>query len=190
MAATPETEPPRGPPPEDRGETPRAAPRTARTPRARALDALARREMGLVELRRRLAAQGVAPAEAAAVVEGLAAAGLQSDPRFVDAFVRSRLARGQGPLKIRAELAARGVQDAALLAEIDPLAGDWEAWLRRAWEKRFHGAPPGDAAEAARQTRFLIARGFPVEAVRRFLRGLGRGTAPAAPAATSDDDEG
>jgi regulatory protein len=38
------------------------------------------------------------------------------------------------------------------------------------WLKKF-GAPPEDAVAAARQMRFLAARGFSGEAIRRVVKG-------------------
>jgi regulatory protein len=39
---------------------------------------------------------------------------------------------------------------------------------REVWRRKF-GSPPADAAERAKQARFLAARGFGGEAVRRVL---------------------
>jgi regulatory protein len=41
---------------------------------------------------------------------------------------------------------------------------------REVWRRRFDG-PPETAQERARQTRFLLARGFSGEVVRRALGG-------------------
>ena len=38
------------------------------------------------------------------------------------------------------------------------------------WRKKF-GRPPEDAAERAKQMRFLITRGFAAEVVRRVIQG-------------------
>jgi regulatory protein len=39
------------------------------------------------------------------------------------------------------------------------------------WARRFGGDPATDAAERARQMRFLTARGFSAEVIRRVIRG-------------------
>ena len=80
------------------------------TPRDDAIRLLARREYARAELAERLAAKGHAAAEVEACLDALAEAGLQSDARFAESFLRSRLARGQGPVKIRLELERRGVE--------------------------------------------------------------------------------
>jgi regulatory protein len=40
---------------------------------------------------------------------------------------------------------------------------------REIWQRRFE-QPPADAAERAKQARFLAARGFDGEVIRRVLR--------------------
>ena len=40
--------------------------------------------------------------------------GLQSDERFTEAFVRSRINQGKGPARIRADLRERGINDAVI----------------------------------------------------------------------------
>ena len=41
---------------------------------------------------------------------------------------------------------------------------------REIWRRKF-GAPPADAAERGKQTRFLAARGFGGDVIRRVLAG-------------------
>jgi regulatory protein len=82
---------------------------TAASVEAAAVRLLARREHSRAELVRKLAARG-APAELAdEVLDSLAARRLQSDERYAESLVTSRIGRGQGPVRIRRELAERGV---------------------------------------------------------------------------------
>ncbi len=137
--------------------------------RERALGLLARREHSRLELRRKLADADLAPDTLDALLDDLAAAGLQSDQRYAESFVRSRVERGQGPLRIRQELRRRGV--AAGLAErvLEEADVDWTTRLREVRRKRFGNAPPTDRREQARQARFLAQRGFPETAIRALL---------------------
>ena len=137
---------------------------------ARALRLLAAREHSAQEVRRKLLRSGSAAA-VADVVERLARDGLLSDERFAESYVRSCIERGQGPLKIRAGLLARGV--AGELAE-RALAHEAGFWLQRADEavaKRFGAVPPADAAEWGRRSRFLARRGFSAELIHQTLSG-------------------
>src|SRR5690554_546207 len=77
--------------------------------REAALRLLARREHSVAELSRKLLQRGWREPEAEATIARLAAENLQSDQRFAESYARSRAARHYGPLRIRAELAERGI---------------------------------------------------------------------------------
>jgi regulatory protein len=134
-----------------------------------AVTLLARRDYSLLELERRLTACGFAAEHVTAVLAQLESQGLAGTARFAASFVRSRLTKGQGPMRIRAELAERGV-DAAAAA--DAFAGqdvDWVEAARAVRRKRFGAAPPRDFKERARQARFLQYRGFDATQIRAAL---------------------
>lgn len=128
--------------------------------RTKALDLLARREHSRKELRVKLRSRGFDSDEVDAVVEGLADQGLQSDDRFLESFVEARIARGQGPLKIAAELRTRGVSGAIVTATLDLHAQRWNDLARTLRERRFGLALPAEDKERATQMRFLAQRGF------------------------------
>ena len=77
-----------------------------------ALELLARREHSRRELTRKLAARGFPDDVVTPVLDELERTGALANARFTDSFVRSRIAKGQGPQRIRAELAQRGIKDA------------------------------------------------------------------------------
>ena len=142
----------------------------ARSVREAAMDLLARREHATRELRDKLLAKGFDADAIDPALEALSREGLLSDERFVEAFVHGRIERGQGPVRIRAELRQRGVSDEAIDAWLD--ARD-PAWLERAEavrRRKFGAERPTDHRELARQSRFLQYRGFTAEQTRRVLR--------------------
>ena len=145
-----------------------------RTAFRRALGLLARRDHSRAELLAKLVRAGHGRAEAERVVEDLAGQGLVSDARFAEAFIRSRIERGGGPLRIRRDLEARGVEGSTVERLLDPEDEAWEARARGVREKRFGAAPPGERSEAARQARFLLGRGFTPQQVRRAIGESGR----------------
>jgi regulatory protein len=53
---------------------------------------------------------------------------------------------------------------------VETLRGTEVERAREVWRKKF-GQPPADASARARQMRFLAARGFSGEAVRRAIEG-------------------
>ena len=140
----------------------------------RALGLLSRREHSRAELLAKLVRSGHGRTEAERAVEDLGNRGLVSDSRFAEAFIRSRVERGGGPLRIRRDLEARGVEPSIVERLLDPDDEEWEARARGAREKRFGAAPPAERSEAARQARFLLGRGFTRRQVRRAIEEIGR----------------
>jgi len=134
-----------------------------------ALDLLARREHSRLELTRKLAAREFPPEIVAATLDQLEQSGALAEARFTETFIRSRLAKGQGPMRIRAELAQRGVADAEAELRLRGADVDWVALARAARQKRFGGTPPSSYPERARQARFLEYRGFNSSQVRAAL---------------------
>jgi regulatory protein len=93
--------------------------------------------------------------------------GYLDNQRFVEAKVQARRDR-YGPARIENELRQHGLRiDPALLGELK--SGEFER-AQSIWNKKF-GAAAQDAAERMRQTRFLMARGYSADVVRRVVRG-------------------
>ena len=134
---------------------------------------LARREHSRLELARKLAGRGHPVELVDEIIADLARAGLQSDERFAQAFLRSALARGQGPLKIRAGLTERGVDDGIASAQLALDAHEWIERAAGASRKRFGSSLPENRADWARRARFLAGRGFPSDVVAKVLGSLG-----------------
>ncbi|WP_416138113.1 regulatory protein RecX [Halomonas sp. HK25] len=144
------------------------------TPRDDAIRLLARREYSRAELTNRLSAKGHVPDAIAECLDALVEQGLQSDARFTESFLRSRILRGQGPLKIHQELSRRGIERELIrtaLAEAqreEQGGADWFVLACETLARRFSG--PGDTPrERARRERFLAGRGFDFDQVRHAL---------------------
>jgi len=136
--------------------------------RERALNLLARREHSRAELARKLAPHGEAD-EIAALLAELERRKQLSDARYAESLAHARAGK-YGSRRLAHELREKGVGE-GLIADVvaEAREGDLAA-ARAAWAKKF-GAPPIDANERARQYRFLLARGFPNEVVRRVVGG-------------------
>jgi regulatory protein len=124
------------------------------------MDFLARREYGQTELIRKLANKGFQSDVAALTVTQLTDEGLQSDQRFAESFVQSRINQGKGPVRIRMDLGQRGISDATIEIAIEEADPDWRALAREQRHKKFGSSAPSDFKEKARQMRFLQYRGF------------------------------
>ena len=154
------------------------------TPRDDAIRLLARREYSRAELEGRLTAKGHDSAAVVECLDALADEGLQSDTRFTESFLRSRILRGQGPLKIRVELSRRGIDRELVRSAFSEQEGqggvDWFALACETLRRRFSG--PGDSPrERARRERFLAGRGFDFEQVRHALDHAWDEDAPSVP---------
>lgn len=151
------------------------APESPRRPRreksllARALGHLARREHSRAELARKLAPHAESAEQVQRLLDDLESKKLLSDRRFTEVLTRSRGERF-GAARVQQELRARGI-DAPLVREaVDGLARTELQRARAVWRRRF-GSPPADAAERAKQMRFLAQRGFTAEVIRRVVGG-------------------
>ena len=116
---------------------------------------------------RRLPPTADMQAEIDTLLDWLAANGHLSEARFVEARVRTRAAR-LGNQRIRHELAQHGLQLTPDEAQV--LKDSEFARAHQVWARKFEAAP-ADAASRARQARFLAARGFSADVIRRLLRG-------------------
>ena len=128
--------------------------------RKKAMDFLARRDYGQDELARKLADKGYRRSVVDDELYRLAEEGLQSDTRYAESFVQSRINQGKGPVRIRADLRQRGIRDGVIDGAIEESACDWDELAREERVKKFGEAAPDEFKEKARQMRFLQYRGF------------------------------
>ena len=124
------------------------------------MDFLARREYGQTELIRKLADKGFDRDVATQAVAQLSEEGLQSDQRFAESFIQSRVNQGKGPVRIRLDLGQRGVNESTIEIALEEADPDWRALAREQRHKKFGTSVPSDFKEKARQMRFLQYRGF------------------------------
>jgi regulatory protein len=143
-------------------------PLDARAARAAALDALARRDHAAGDLRRKLLEKGYDSAVVAPLLDALRAEKLLDDRRYAENFVAYHAARGQGPVRVRADLRRHGLEG-ALVEECLDAFPDWIVHLRKARQKKFGAQLPSNYADQQRQARFLGYRGFTSAQIRMAL---------------------
>jgi regulatory protein len=102
-----------------------------------------------------------------ALLDALVADGYLDETRFVESRLHVRAGRF-GTQRIQQELAQHGLRMDA--EQQQALRSTELERAREVWRKRFGPDLPTDATERARQTRFLLARGFAADTVRRVLR--------------------
>jgi regulatory protein len=128
--------------------------------RKKAMDYLARREHGHVELCNKLTKFGFDADISDDAIEQLIDDGLQSDQRFAEAFIQSRINQGKGPTRIRVDLSQRGVSDSVIDDGLHAAEQNWRALASEVRTKKFGAELPVHFKEKARQMRFLQYRGF------------------------------
>ncbi|WP_438971521.1 regulatory protein RecX [Methylophaga sp.] len=132
---------------------------------ARAVGYLANREHSALELTRKLHKAGFEESEIESTIAQLQQAGLQSDERFAESFVSSRINRGYGSVRIGMELKERGVDSGIIAESLQHAEVDWFALAIEVRCKRFGEQDPEDFKSRAKQQRFLQYRGFTHEQI-------------------------
>ncbi|MDB5885225.1 MAG: regulatory protein RecX [Polaromonas sp.] len=135
--------------------------------KGRALRYLAAREHSRPELERKLKPHEETPGQLAQVLDELQAKDFISEARVVESVINRRAGRF-GASRIRYELQNKGLGAEAVADAVERLKGSELERARDIWRKKFDG-PALDAAGKARQMRFLAARGFGGDVIRRVV---------------------
>ena len=137
--------------------------------KGRALRLLSGREHSRSELERKLAGHEEEPGQLRRVLDELQAKGFIDHQRVADSVVHRRAAK-LGAARVRQELQAKGLDAELVTQTVERLRTTELQRAREVWQRKFE-APPADAAERGRQARFLAARGFGGDVIRRVLSG-------------------
>ncbi len=135
--------------------------------KGRALRLLSGREHSRSELERKLAGHEEEPGQLRGVLDDLQAKGFIDHARVAESVLHRRAAK-LGAMRVRQELVAKGLEDSLVAQALARLQGTEFERARDVWRRRFNEPAP-DAAGRAKQARFLMARGFSGEIVRRVL---------------------
>jgi len=133
----------------------------------RALRLLGSREHSRAELEKKLQPHETEPGALAKVLDTLQAKGFINEERVLESVLHRRAAK-LGTQRIKQELRAKGLDPAAVAQAVDQLRGSELERAREVWRKKF-GVPPVDAAERAKQLRFLASRGFAGDILHRVV---------------------
>ncbi|MGC3981984.1 MAG: regulatory protein RecX [Steroidobacteraceae bacterium] len=150
--------------------TPADAPAVTRS-RARntAIGLLARREHAQSEIQRKLRDRGYDAEITHEVVDELTQQRLLSDERFAAVFIRSRAERGQGPVRLRAELRQLRLPNELIEQRLREAEVEWSDLACAIRLRKFGKAQPKSLSERAKQVRFLQYRGFTAEHIRAAM---------------------
>lgn len=137
--------------------------------KGRALRYLSAREHSRAELVRKLAAHAETPEQLSHVLDELQAKDFISEVRVADSVVNRRAAKF-GAARIRHELQRKGLSAELIASAVGGLKTTELSRARAVWHRKFT-EPASDAAGRAKQMRFLAARGFGTEVIRRVVAG-------------------
>lgn len=135
--------------------------------KGRALRYLAGREHSRAELERKLKIHEETPGQLAQVLDELQAKDFISEARVVESVINRRAGRF-GAARIKYELLNKGLGAEAVAEAVNRLKGSELERAQVIWRKKFDGPAP-DAAARAKQMRFLAARGFGGDVIRRVV---------------------
>ena len=137
--------------------------------KGRALRLLSGREHSRAELERKLARYEEIPGSLAQALNELEAKGFISEQRVIASLLHQR-ANKLGNARLKQELRGKGLDPVAVGEALVGLQRSETERALAVWQKKF-GEPALDAQVAARQMRFLAARGFAAETIRRVVSG-------------------
>ena len=137
--------------------------------KGRALRLLSGREHSRAELMQKLQRFEEEPGSLVQALDELQAKGFINEQRVIESVLYRRAAK-LGTARIRQELQGKGLEPQAVSAALAGLQASEHERARAVWQKKF-GTVAVDGADAARQMRFLAARGFNAEVIRRVVAG-------------------
>lgn len=132
---------------------------------------LARREHSKLELIQKLSRKDFGLCSISAVIDLLEEQGFQSNQRFAESCLRSRVRQGYGPNYIHQLLIQKGVDEAVIDEVFAASDLNWFECIENVWHKKYD-ALPDKLKEIAKQKRFLYYRGFTSELINQLFNEL------------------
>ena len=127
------------------------------------------REHSKYELIRKLIAKDFNKDEISVCIHEFTLNNLQSDERYTDDFITSRLKSGKGPLLIKKELQNNGIDDYLINKKIDFIKDDeWNLIAKKAFDKKIKNIDK-ENIDIKKIKRFLVSRGFTNKMIKYVL---------------------
>ncbi|MDX1346558.1 MAG: regulatory protein RecX [Sedimenticolaceae bacterium] len=130
---------------------------------------LADREHSRLELRRKLLARDYDPGIVEEVLRSLEKQGLLSDERFTEQYINVLKRKGFGPLRMRALLRERGINDTMISERVDHREDEWRQLMIQTARRKFGDSKGEDFREKSKIARYLEYRGYPEYLIRDYL---------------------
>jgi regulatory protein len=142
-------------------------PDSPRELKARALRLLMRRDHGRAELVRKLTQHAESPEAVELLLDELVRRNLLSEDRVAESRANT-LSRKFGVSRIRHDLRAKGIADETIERVAAEAQSTEVERAREIWKKKFR-SPASTPSERAKQMRFLAARGFSFDTIKKVF---------------------
>jgi regulatory protein len=95
---------------------------------------------------------------------------IQSDSRFVESFIRSKIAKGQGKTKIELTLGQHNIDNMTIELGFANCESDFNQIALQVYRKKYRDNPITDWSEKQKRMRFMQYRGFTTEQIKYVFR--------------------
>lgn len=136
---------------------------------ASAMNALARREHSVYELRKKLGSKAASTGLLDELITTLLKDDLVSDERFAHMLCRSRFNKGVGPVRLEHELNQHQIAYEWIEAAMAEYADAWIGHLQALNVRKYGDAPPEDYKGWAKRARFFQQRGFSTSQIQQAI---------------------
>jgi len=127
------------------------------------------REHSKLELHNKLVQKGHDSINIRDCIDEFSSKDIQSDTRFTEEFIRSKLKKNKGPRLVSSELTARGISDNLINKKISEISyQEWCNAALKALVKKLHGASLS-IDNKDKIYSFLISRGFDHKMIKYAL---------------------
>lgn len=133
--------------------------------RVAAISLLSRREYSRHELFQKLDPRSRNETQVPLLLDKLIESGYQSDQRFAESFLRSRINRGLGNVRIARELKDKGI-DVDLIEQVMSLDNDWFQLAYECGLKKSQSLNLADYKDKQKLFRYLAYRGFSMDQIQ------------------------
>lgn len=133
---------------------------------------LARREHSQKELEEKLKLRGFGVSDSREIIAEMTQQGWQSNSRFAESYIRQRISKGYGPVRIEYELQQKGIADVDLVPVLEEMGCTWQQLIQQVYEGKFSDENHLSFKEWTKRSRFLQQRGFSVDLIKSLQKNL------------------
>jgi regulatory protein len=134
-----------------------------------ALRLLTRREHSRVELAEKLLQRGFSVQDIEPLLDQLCDQDVQSDARFAENYLRYRVIKGYGPVRMRQELGDKGVSSDIVESALSEYNDQWQILVENVYQKKFGKSVIESYNEQAKRMAFLQYRGFNNDQIQQVI---------------------